>query len=1495
MLRTNRYTPVALNIDATRANRYTPILNSSAGSTNVNPVQSTPAPVAQPIIAPVAQPIIAPVAKQSIAQQYGLPESTLSQGKASAPEKQSLWNKVVRAVLPDKVEDFFGMNKTPIQKQIETQGKAAQEYADTRSRGLWGNLTESYSRGNEAAKIDTDMYAAMMSNDENAYNEVNQRKQILQAQEANDPIKNKNLGTETLSTVAGMTPAMLTGNVQGKVLGLGAAALVGIAGNVGPQAATPEEIITMPTAYKAGEMLGGMQYWYRQGAGSMYGVMRDEGIDHNTSKWLSSAAGVPYAAVEFSQIDKIVPGLNKLAQQEVAAVTRRSVASMVKKYGANWATEVGEEGLQQFITGMTTEMGKWMDDKVEGIPVAEALWKVSKQSIQTMIDSALPMLLMTAPSAIAEGAGAYNKKAPMIDSTGEPNIELPGTPGPAGPAGPSSGRQIVEQERTNGAATNEPLSPEQFPTREQFYLSDINRLADKYQNEPAYQAEKGDDRFYARIADDHFNELNPATQDWLAGQAPGVDFESKNVPQYKGFVNADENTSGNDSVHGGQITLLKQAVDNQLMNNELDTSRSVGDLQTEYQANNPVIQDTRPGYQKVSNFIDNMTQSGTLFPESGPILKSILSGFNDRMLERITYEENGNLSGSIGRFNAAINRLQMQQGWDTKPGNDRVGARAFMHEFGHASWWMYLTEDERNMVTQTYKGLKKKEQRAIFEGQSGNANHHAKNEREFFAQSFSDYIFENKVPAAQMEPLLKRISNYLFQALKNLVNRGEIPAIKTLSPIYERILTGGPRNQLGDLASNEPPSFKAEIQRIFDNLAPTASQVATQQEEQKRSLFPTVEDLPKKATKEQLNSLFNKPSKEVPAETLMPQTAESPAGMAEEILQKGEEGLPPDIGSTIEPLEAVIEGQKQTPLNERIRWIDYLRTPWKVFDRMKIRPAYQALLKGYEGYVKELPGNIDKITAWSKRVSREGNQKIFKFLDGEEITLTAEESQVAKEIKAWLGEWADRLGMSPDDRISDYITHIFPFGKGGEIPEEIAFLINKKIPGSVYDPFLLQRQGAKGYIQNTWMALDAYVKRATRKVNMDPGLAELKVASSKLTDVSQLNYLNSYLGAVNMRPTTLDTLIDNHIKEKVGYLFGARPTATITRSIRMMISRAKIGGSITSFAKNLTQGVNTFSELGGWYTTRGYMDLVKFGGKEMNDNGVLIAPFIEDRTYSAVKKMAERFDNVLFLNMNASELVNRGAAYYGAKAKFAAGKITNKEFREALGREKPADYKPTKEDAIAYGKFVSAKTQFLFGSLDTPVALNSDIAKMAAQFQTFGLKQTEFIGHMVGQKEWLKLIRYIVSSMLLFSYIGGAFGMKWDDSFKTLRWGMPPAIQFFVDLYKNGIIGEDKYGNKLDGSQKAKLVGKSLFTNIVPAGAQIQRTIEGLSNVNAGKETTSSGKLKYKVAPTTENYVSGALFGKYNLPESKAYYKKQDDKTKKKTTAPSRAGRYTPQ
>ena len=48
-----------------------------------------------------------------------LPQSTLSQGSFKESEEPSLWNKVARTLLPKKAEDYFGLNDTPIQKDIK--------------------------------------------------------------------------------------------------------------------------------------------------------------------------------------------------------------------------------------------------------------------------------------------------------------------------------------------------------------------------------------------------------------------------------------------------------------------------------------------------------------------------------------------------------------------------------------------------------------------------------------------------------------------------------------------------------------------------------------------------------------------------------------------------------------------------------------------------------------------------------------------------------------------------------------------------------------------------------------------------------------------------------------------------------------------------------------------------------------------------------------------------------------------------------------------------------------------------------------------------------------------------------------------------------------------------------------------------------------------------------------------------------------------------------
>jgi len=608
-------------------------------------------------------------------------------------------------------------------------------------------------------------------------------------------------------------------------------------------------------------------------------------------------------------------------------------------------------------------------------------------------------------------------------------------------------------------------------------------------------------------------------------------------------------------------------------------------------------------------------------------------------------------------------------------------------------------------------------------------------------------------------------------------------------------------------------------------------------------------------------SLFKKPIKE--NQSVLDKAEEEYMNTAYTMTHDGAKGT--------ESISDIV-GKIKTPVSNKVNIVDYLRTPKYVLDKIGLSKNAKELSNSYTKYLVELPKNLERITNWAKQVTPEGNVKIYQWLDGDKsIKLDPTETKVAGEVKTWLSEWADRLGMKKDERISDYITHTFPRDEKGEFDEEIAKLIRNKVPGSVYDPFLLARQGAEGYIQDTWKALDAYVKRATRKVHMDESLNNLSKASKDL-ETSQFNYVKNYADRINMRPTQLDTLIDNGVKNVIGYRLGARPTNTMTRMARKIVSRAKLGFSFSSAFKNLTQGVNTFAELGTKYTTKGYMDLFTKGTKELEDNGVLLEQMIEDKDSSAIKNFWEKFDKGTFFNFEATEKINRGAAYYGAKAKGLAQGMTE-------------------DQAINYGREIAGKTQFVFGSIDTPLALSSDIAKTAAQFQTFSLKQLEFIGEMIRNKKYASLARYVGAGAVIYGMIGSAFGMKWTDILPGLRFGTPPAFDLPVRAYKDITGAKDEYGNTPTVSSRVRDFGKAILTDVIPGGAQILKTAEGINTIKAGRSKSASGAFQYKVENTPGNVLRASIFGKSSLPESKKYY----DKKNKKPTKSSSSNRFNPQ
>lgn len=588
----------------------------------------------------------------------------------------------------------------------------------------------------------------------------------------------------------------------------------------------------------------------------------------------------------------------------------------------------------------------------------------------------------------------------------------------------------------------------------------------------------------------------------------------------------------------------------------------------------------------------------------------------------------------------------------------------------------------------------------------------------------------------------------------------------------------------------------------------------------------------------------------------IPKEVTSVEAKAEEYLSR----VPKQYEKDVLALPDIVE-RGVTDVKNKVNVLDYLRTPDRILEKIGFSKEAKAVRQGYEAYIKELPKNIEKITEWSKRVPKESNERIFQYLDGKEITLDKEELAVANEIKTWLKDWAKRLDLPEDKQITHYITHIFDRELvKKEFDEELAKIITDRIPSSTYDPFLESRLGKLGYKQNTWEALDAYVKRATRKANMDKALEMInKKAGSTLDmakiEASQFKYIQRYVNNINMRPTELDNLIDNSLKSIFGYKYGNRPVTYLTRLLRQMTYRGMLGLNPASALRNLSQGVNTYAKLGEKYTAIGYVKLFSKGAlDELKEVGVLADTFIQDRALSSTKKAMEKIDKGLWAMFQTAEHINRGSAYFGAKAKALSQGMSEKE-------------------AIEYGKKMVRDTQFSFGSIDTPVALQNDIVKTLTQFQSYTLKQIEFLTEMAKNKEFMGLTRYAVGGLAFVYTIGQMFGMKPEQLLPIFRFDTPPSLKFPVEVAKAVLDSPDKYGQDRDLEEKTSDIAKSTI-GLIPAGSQLKKTIEGLMTIQKGGSFDRGGNLQFEAPTTTEGKIQALLFGKYSTEKAGKYFDK---------------------
>ncbi len=213
-----------------------------------------------------------------------------------------------------------------------------------------------------------------------------------------------------------MVPAMMEGIYAGAERGAKyaatAAGTAAIAGQLGPQVAVPEEIVTVPGAAAAGwavgQTSGSFEYWYRQGTGAMYADMRQEGIPHDVASGVAQAMGLPYAGLEYAQVTKLAPGLRAAARKLVAERLREAMTRIAKEQGAEYAKNVGQEVAQELVAIASEAMG----EALSGVDIPDENRGVMRRIFDTAKQSALAFPFLQFPKAAVQTVGALRSPRP---------------------------------------------------------------------------------------------------------------------------------------------------------------------------------------------------------------------------------------------------------------------------------------------------------------------------------------------------------------------------------------------------------------------------------------------------------------------------------------------------------------------------------------------------------------------------------------------------------------------------------------------------------------------------------------------------------------------------------------------------------------------------------------------------------------------------------------------------------------------------------------------------------------------------------------------------------------------------------------------------------------------------------------------------------------------------------------------------------------------------
>ena len=153
--------------------------------------------------------------------------------------------------------------------------------------------------------------------------------------------------------------------------GMAYAGVTALVGQAGPQAAIPEEVLTVPAAFGTGFYVGYVakttEQSFRIEAGHSYMDMIEAGVSKDVAQHVSTGVGLVNAGLNFVGLSAVAAPIRKqltrtMTEKVADALKRPGMSGAIKNfagmYSKAWAGEVSTEIAQEMVTLFGTELGK---------------------------------------------------------------------------------------------------------------------------------------------------------------------------------------------------------------------------------------------------------------------------------------------------------------------------------------------------------------------------------------------------------------------------------------------------------------------------------------------------------------------------------------------------------------------------------------------------------------------------------------------------------------------------------------------------------------------------------------------------------------------------------------------------------------------------------------------------------------------------------------------------------------------------------------------------------------------------------------------------------------------------------------------------------------------------------------------------------------------------------------------------------------------------------